>query len=163
MTFIHGSYHTLATYHFNNSCRIPGVGLSNSAVVECSILACTSRSTAGRTTPKIFGIQVQWFAAWDSDAKTNPDLLETSVGSILSRRLLQFTALLYHVAGDMPAHGRTFLGHVSLFRHTYESLHNTLHRLPTSRVASKPFLWLCPAVEMMMHEPISATTQREHY
>jgi hypothetical protein len=32
-----------------------------------------------------FTLQVQWFAAWDSDAKTSLDLLETSVGSILSR------------------------------------------------------------------------------
>ncbi|KAJ8582592.1 hypothetical protein M405DRAFT_937681 [Rhizopogon salebrosus TDB-379] len=31
------------------------------------------------------GIQVQPFAAWDSDVKTNSDLLETSVGSILLR------------------------------------------------------------------------------
>jgi hypothetical protein len=36
-------------------------------------------------TVSTFSLQVQWFAAWDSDAKTNPDLLETSVGSILSR------------------------------------------------------------------------------
>ncbi|KAJ8591960.1 hypothetical protein M405DRAFT_931832, partial [Rhizopogon salebrosus TDB-379] len=37
-----------------------------------------------RTIPKMSGIQVQQFAAWNSDAKTNPGLLETPVGSILS-------------------------------------------------------------------------------
>ncbi|KAJ8591648.1 hypothetical protein M405DRAFT_814084 [Rhizopogon salebrosus TDB-379] len=51
--------HTLVAYCFNTSCRIPGIGLSNSAVVERSIPACTSRPTAGRSRimPEMFGIQ----------------------------------------------------------------------------------------------------------
>ncbi|KAJ8582603.1 hypothetical protein M405DRAFT_558080 [Rhizopogon salebrosus TDB-379] len=47
---------TLVAYLFNTSCRIPGVGLSNSAVVEHSIPACTSRPAAARTMPKMSGI-----------------------------------------------------------------------------------------------------------
>ncbi|KAJ8589380.1 hypothetical protein M405DRAFT_211372 [Rhizopogon salebrosus TDB-379] len=65
----------LVAYRFHTSCRIPGVGLSNSVVVERSIPACTSRPAAARyvqigqtsrepstdsrsrTTPKMFGIQ----------------------------------------------------------------------------------------------------------
>ncbi|KAJ8589373.1 hypothetical protein M405DRAFT_211118 [Rhizopogon salebrosus TDB-379] len=48
--------HTLDAYRFNTSCQIPGVVLSNSAVVEHSIPACTSRPAAGRTMPKMSGI-----------------------------------------------------------------------------------------------------------
>ncbi|KAJ8586339.1 hypothetical protein M405DRAFT_823556 [Rhizopogon salebrosus TDB-379] len=41
------------------------------------------------------------------------------------RRLLPFTAHLYHAAGSIPAHGRALLGHVSsLSRRTYSSLQN---------------------------------------
>ncbi|KAJ8586407.1 hypothetical protein M405DRAFT_358711 [Rhizopogon salebrosus TDB-379] len=57
------------------------------------------------------------------------------------RRLLPFTVDLYHVAEDIPARGRTLIGHVSsLSRRTYESLHNTL----PSGVASERFFWLVP-------------------
>ncbi|KAJ8591626.1 hypothetical protein M405DRAFT_880378 [Rhizopogon salebrosus TDB-379] len=67
-------------------------------VVESSIPACTLRPTAGRsrTTPKMSGIQ---FAAWDSDAKTNPDLLETSVGSILSCYVSSAEVLAHNCMG----------------------------------------------------------------
>ncbi|KAJ8591651.1 hypothetical protein M405DRAFT_99114 [Rhizopogon salebrosus TDB-379] len=50
--------HTLAAYRFNTSCRIPGVGWSNLGAVERLIPVCTSRPTAGRTTPKMCAIQV---------------------------------------------------------------------------------------------------------
>jgi hypothetical protein len=39
---------TLAAYRFNTSCRIPGVGLSDSGVVGRSIPVCTSRPAAAR-------------------------------------------------------------------------------------------------------------------
>jgi hypothetical protein len=72
--YIHGSTGVVA-YRFNTSCRITGVGLSNSVVVERPIPACTSRpavaryvqirqrsrepaaDSRSRTTPKMFGIQ----------------------------------------------------------------------------------------------------------
>ncbi|KAJ8591623.1 hypothetical protein M405DRAFT_880377 [Rhizopogon salebrosus TDB-379] len=103
--------HTLAAYRFNTSCRIPGVGLSNLGAVERLIPACTSRPPAGRlrTRPKMSDIQasnicgagdVQQFAAWDSDAKTNPDLLETSVGSIISRAKV----LAHNCMGLLPVY-----------------------------------------------------------
>ncbi|KAJ8591633.1 hypothetical protein M405DRAFT_98644 [Rhizopogon salebrosus TDB-379] len=90
--------HTLAAYRFNTSYRIPGVGWSNLGAVEHSIPACTSRPTAGRPTPKMSGIQ---FVAWDSAAKTNPDLLETSVGYILSRSA---KVLAHNCMGLLPVY-----------------------------------------------------------
>ncbi|KAJ8591655.1 hypothetical protein M405DRAFT_840435, partial [Rhizopogon salebrosus TDB-379] len=120
--------HTLAAYRFNTSYRIPGVGLSNAAVVERSILACTPRPTADqerhqrclesrRVTFAVlemflavstFALQVQQFSARDSNAKMNPASLETSVGFILwchvsSAKVLAHNCLGLPLVYELPS------------------------------------------------------------
>jgi hypothetical protein len=66
--------------------REPSPDSRSRTIPKMSGIQASSISGAGDVlVVSTFTLQVQQFAAWNSDAKTNPGLLETPVGSILSR------------------------------------------------------------------------------